>query len=199
MEPKRMMLFIDGENLVMRYQSMLTNGLVPQPGIFHQPDIYVWHNNFYIPTDHHVIRAHYYTSLVGDDEKLGSINSELKKMEVKIQRFDFLAEHVKHHTFTSPLYPVIIKKSQKSNKTKLVDIRMAVDILTHVYQDNLDAVYLLSGDGDYEEVIREVIRKGKQIFIGAFSDGLNPVLKTLPDQLLILDSIFFDFSKKSAG
>ena len=68
---------------------------------------------------------------------------------------------------------------------------MTVDILTHVYQNNLDAVYLISGDGDYKPVIETVVRNGKHLYLAAFSSGLNPSLPHLADRFTLLDTYYF--------
>lgn len=191
-KPRRMMIFIDGENLVCRYQSMLKKGLIPQPGLCHESDIYVWSiNGLRVPSGHEIIRAYYYTSLVGDDVRVSNVYSALKKLAVSssVQDSTVLYSESKQN-----LYPVIFKKPGNSKKTKVVDIQMTVDILTHVYQDNLDTVCLFSGDGDYKAVIEEVIRKGKQVYIGAFSDGFSPTLRKLADVEIDLDATFIDYN-----
>ncbi|MEK0338540.1 MAG: NYN domain-containing protein, partial [Nitrosopumilus sp.] len=78
-----------------------------------------------------------------------------------------------------------------SAKSKGVDIQMTVDILSNVYKNNIDTVYLVSGDGDYKPVIDEVIRNGKHIYLAAFSDGLNPNLRHSVDKFIDLDKIYF--------
>ena len=188
-------MFIDGENLVCHYQSMLQKGFVPQPGIYHQPDVYVWHQNVTVPRGHEIIRAYYYTSIVADDVKVNQAIDDLKEFEVRVDRQDLAGLY---RTHTHKLYPEVFKKPKKSNKAKVVDIQMTVDILTHVYQDNLDTVCLFSGDGDYKAVIAEVIRRGKQIYIGALSDGFSPTLKQLADVVIDLDSMFIDLNKSPA-
>src|ERR1039458_1357269 len=190
MEPRKIMAFIYVENLVFRYQSMKDKGFTPQPGVFHEIDTYVWSNFVPVPPDHSLIRANYYTSVVGDDLKIDSVCTDMKKMEIR-GTYTWSLGGNRSLQYGQNLYPLAFKKPSKSNKTKIVDIRMTVDILTNVYQGNVDSVYLLSGDGDYEEVIREVMRRGKQIYIGAFSDGLSPKLKNLCDGFIDLDSFFF--------
>jgi uncharacterized LabA/DUF88 family protein len=190
MEPRKIMAFIDGENLVFRYQSMKDKGWNAQPGVFHETDTYVWSNSVPLPSDHSLIRANYYTSVIGDDAKIDSVCTAMKKMEIRgvhtrLLGLDRSLQYGQH------LYPLAFKKPSKSNKTKIVDIRMTVDILTNVYEGNVDSVCILSGDGDYEEVIREVMRRGKRVYIGAFSDGLSPKLKNLCDDFIDLDPFFF--------
>ena len=69
---------------------------------------------------------------------------------------------------------------------------MTVDILTHTFQNNIDIVYLLSGDGDYIPLINEVMRAGKQVYVAAFSSGLSPKLKTVADKFTLLDDLYFE-------
>jgi uncharacterized protein (TIGR00288 family) len=92
----------------------------------------------------------------------------------------------------------VARHTSKSTKVKVVDIQMIVDILSHVYQNNVDSVCLFSGDGDYKAVIDEVIRKGKQVYIARFSDGFSPILIQLVDQIIDLDPVFFDMNQSAA-
>jgi uncharacterized LabA/DUF88 family protein len=68
---------------------------------------------------------------------------------------------------------------------------MTLDMLSHVYKNNVDAVYLFSGDGDYQPIIKEIIRQGKTVYIAVFSSGLHPSVKQLADEFIDLDTIFF--------
>lgn len=90
------------------------------------------------------------------------------------------------------LYPKVFHKNKKERKSKGVDIQMTIDILTHVFQNNLDVVYLVSGDGDYKPIIEECIRYGKQVYIAAFSSGLNKSLKNIADVFIDLDPVYFN-------
>ena len=100
------MLFIDGENLVCRYQAMITQGSVPkQPEIhFHDKDVYIWTplKNFIEESEYHneIIRGYYYTSVIGDDIKLNSIFGSLKNIQILAAK-------------SQTLYPVIFKKARK--------------------------------------------------------------------------------------
>jgi uncharacterized LabA/DUF88 family protein len=53
-------------------------------------------------------------------------------------------------------------------------------------------VYLASGDGDYLPLLQEVMRRGKQVEVLAFSSGLNEQLTYSVDRFLSLDEVFFD-------
>ncbi|MFB3073548.1 MAG: hypothetical protein ACE1Z6_00015, partial [Candidatus Methylomirabilales bacterium] len=44
---RRIMVFVDGENLVCRFQEMLRRGYVPRDDLlFHEPDVAVWSPTF---------------------------------------------------------------------------------------------------------------------------------------------------------
>jgi len=178
-----MMVFVDGENLVYRYQDMV-GGKTPQSNIIHKEDMFVWAPNAVDPGPHpiNIIRATYYTCVVGDDERVSEIASEIRGLKFN-----------RHYESKLPefLSPIIFKKSNKSAKAKGVDIQLTVDILTHTYQNNLDVVYLISGDGDYLPVISEVMRNGKQVYLAALSKGLNQKLINSVDKFINLDPIFF--------
>jgi uncharacterized LabA/DUF88 family protein len=87
--------------------------------------------------------------------------------------------------------PRVFKKESKSKKNKLVDISVTIDALRHSYHRHVDAIWLFSGDGDYLPLIKEIMRNGTQVWLGAFSDGLNPALPRAVDRFIVLDSWFF--------
>jgi uncharacterized LabA/DUF88 family protein len=58
----------------------------------------------------------------------------------------------------------------------------------------MDILFLLAGDGDYIPLIEEVMRQGKQVHLGAFSDGLSPRLPHIADEFVDLDKYFFDLT-----
>jgi hypothetical protein len=59
--------FVDGENLVFRYQAMLAEGRKPTHGVIHIPNVFVWHQDITRSSIMNVVRVNYYTSMVGDD------------------------------------------------------------------------------------------------------------------------------------
>lgn len=178
----RMMVFIDGENTVLRYQALRTKGFEPRGDVVHEPDIYVWKKEAISHAGHEIIRATLYTSLVGDNDRMDEVASQIKKCDFNTYSYSYKPNN---------LTPCIFKKNRKEDKAKGVDIKMTIDILHHLYNDNFDAAYLITGDGDYAPVIDEVIRNGKNVFLAAFSDGLNSRLPFLADKFFDLDQIFF--------
>lgn len=182
---RRMMLFIDGENITHRYQDMIKQGYKPRDDrVNHIQDVCVWHNDItgagskYIINKHEIIRATYYTYATGDEIKIQEIVEKIKS---------FTFDKYGSSRLPNNLYPCVFKKRNKSASAKGVDIKMTIDILNHVYCNNIDTVYLITGDGDFIPVIEEVIRFGKQVYLSAFSSGLNPELKNKVDVFASLD------------
>jgi uncharacterized LabA/DUF88 family protein len=170
-----MMIFIDGENLVCRYQEMVANGYVPRPEVVHERDAFVWYPpGPHLARQHVVLRATYYTYATGSDDNIKSIKERLKTLTYSRDPRSYLP---------NTLYPQVFKKTRREVKGKGVDIQMTVDILTHVYQNNLEAVCLFSGDGDNKPVIETVVRSGKQIYILHFLLDL-----ALRFRILLIDS-----------
>lgn len=177
---RRMMVFVDGENLVFRYQDMLKRGFLPRDDdLVHEPDVYVWHSSFtQLALQHEILRVTYYTYIVGDDRRVTSVRNALQQ-----QRF---AKHMASLLPTT-LTPCIFKKENRTRSGKGVDIQLSVDMLSHVFRGNVDSVLLLSGDGDYAPLLEEVRRAGVLVYVSAFSNGFNPVLKERADAVYELD------------
>ena len=181
---KRLMTFIDGENLVFQYQNLLNKGKSPNETVKHLEDVYAWSiNAMYNLQYAEIIRATYYTSATGSDELLNTISSEIKRLKFKQGSYSALPDNLQSY---------VIKKAKKEKKSKGVDIKMVVDILSNVYQNNTDIVYILSGDGDFLPVIKECQRNGKVIFLGAFEAGLNKSLLNYIDRFIPLETCFFN-------
>src|SRR5215218_5317959 len=79
---RRLMVFADGENLVARFQDMLRAGHVPRENdVTHIQDVLVWGEWFTsgLPLVE-IIRATYYTYVVGDDAKVQATREQIKKI-----------------------------------------------------------------------------------------------------------------------
>lgn len=173
------MCFIDGENLVFRYQDMCKAGAKPNASsLKHIPDVFVWHPHLH-GDDRGVVRVNYYTSAVGTDEKIDDIRDEIGKHIINPAGF---GRRVCAHVF---------KKPKASQKAKLVDITLSIDVLGHVHRDQVDCIFLFSGDGGFVPLVKEIMRNGKQVIIGALSSGLSQEMRRVGDQFIDIDSWFF--------
>src|SRR5262245_13775749 len=119
-EIRRMMAFIDGDNLLVRYQAMKAAGREPVERAFFEQDKYVWRPDISAPGELDIIRANYYVSVVGDENECNRVFDALKVLP---------AIHVSYPT-AFQLSPVVFKKENRTDKAKGVDIQLAVDLLT---------------------------------------------------------------------
>ena len=179
---RRWMLFVDGENFTCRAQQVAKSQNVSLPeGPFHLRDTFIWvpdvlgtravqtTEGLSIPLQPHALRAHYYTSVVGDEEKIRGVKNDLF-----------------HIGFT----PKVFKKS-KTRGSKAVDIALATDMLSHGYRNNYDVAVLFAGDGDYVPLVEEVKRIGKVVYISFFrGSGLNNELALASDTFMYVDEFF---------
>jgi uncharacterized LabA/DUF88 family protein len=177
----RTFVLADGENLVFRYQASLKAGAEKIHETYYIPDVLVWHPTITRAFTMEVIRVSYYTTQVGDENTLDQTRKKIASYS-----YDFKFSR------TEPggggrLCPYVFKKERNSQKTKSVDINLTIDALRHTYNDSLDTLFLLSGDGDYIPLIQEVMRQGKKVVIGAFTNGLNPALEHIADKFINLD------------
>ena len=180
---KRAMIFIDGQNLTKRFQSMKGKSKInPRPSVQHQENNFVWqpsHIEFHqiAHSSVEILQANYYT--VSKDSG-----------------FDSLFEKIKSALIEPPssslcLSPKIIRFNGKVKDPKGDDIKLCIDALNHAYQNNADIFYLFTGDGDFAPLAEELKRLGKYVFVAALSDGLSSNLKREADFFWNLDERYF--------
>ncbi len=183
---RKMMIFIDAENLVFRFQEMRKIYKICDhnynSNVNHEEDVYIWWLSM-VPCIgmHEVIRCTMYSYVQGDSEKIHQLERQIKLLSFN-----------KHGNSTLPnnITPCLFKKV-RGTKAKGVDISICVDALSHGFKNHYDTAVILSGDGDYIKLIKEIQSMGKQCYIGSFSHGCNPELKILPDYYFSLDDLFF--------
>jgi uncharacterized LabA/DUF88 family protein len=185
---RRWMMFVDGENLTIRVQRFAQDKDVPlQEGPYYMRDVLVWLPELEAttrllyredgPEELQLlgVRAYYYTSTTGDEDKIRSIREAL--WDIGFQ-------------------PEVFKKPRKRDRTKGVDIALATDFLGNAYRDNYDAAVLVAGDGDYVPLVEEVKRLGKVVHVAFFGEkgrGLSPELRLASDRFWELEYAFAAF------
>jgi hypothetical protein len=178
--PHKYIALVDGENLVCRFQAMAKSRML-NPNIIHIQDVFIWHQHLGgLQPGWSGLRLNYFTSVTATDDRIAELEERISKVPM-----------VKSYEEHSQVCPRVFKKHAQSKKTKLVDISIAIDALRHSYHRHVDAILLYSGDGDYLPLINEIMRNGTQVWLGAFSDGLNPALRSKVDRFIDLDSWFF--------
>jgi uncharacterized LabA/DUF88 family protein len=180
---KRVMAFVDGENLIGRFQETQAAGRVPRPEVVHVKDCFVWSALVTKWTAMDLRRVNYYTSVVGDDGKV-------REVAARINSTFFDCDDAEGRG-RARLIPRIHKKVSNSKKTKVVDIDIAIDVMNAVRDPQIDAIFLLSGDGDFAPLVKEAGRTSKQAFVAAFSSGISADIQHIADQFVNLDDLFF--------
>jgi len=184
---KRIIAFADGENLLFRYQAMLDGGRIARGDVVHIRDAFVWSPHVTLWSEMDLIRVQYYTSVVGDDQRVAAVEASIAATHFRCQAAGTGYTGVAH------LIPRVHKKLQASNKVKVVDVDITMDVMRAMLTMPVDGIYLLTGDGDYLPLVREITRhSSKQVYIGAFSSGLAESLRTSGEAFVDLDPMFFE-------
>jgi uncharacterized LabA/DUF88 family protein len=178
------MLFVDGENLAIRAAKVAAeHGITLTEGREYRKDVFVWLPG--VPAtlalaqpakgnslEWYAIRAHYYTSLVGDESKIREVRKSIRKLGFQ---------------------PHVFKKPSQDKKTKGVDITLTKDLLVNGFQNNYDVAVLMAGDGDYVPVVEELKRMGRTVYVVFFHEdvaGLNNDLRWSSDKFFTLSGAF---------
>ncbi len=180
---RRWMLFVDGENFALRAREFSEkNGITITPGAHYMESVFIWLPNrtatrsildnktIHIPLQSNAIRAYYYASVAGDDQKLTSVKESLWNIGFN---------------------PAVFKKTRQEDKAKGVDIALSKDMLSHAYLGNYEVAVLIAGDGDYVPLIEEIKRLGKVVYVVFFEkNGLNNALRLATDGFFPIDETF---------
>ncbi len=198
----RTFLFIDGNNLICRFQEVLKQKVkkdkinekdfLNDSSIILEKDSFLWKKNMNIvfPQLSHIryeiVRAYYYTYC---NEK------KVKEMRKKISDTSIIGSEP-----VLKLTSEIITRN-KSEQAKGDDIKICLDSIRHASNNSADVIYLFSGDGDFLPLVEELQKMGKYVFVAAFdyigndkdykkATGLNIKLKERADYFLNLSLIF---------
>jgi len=176
------MLFIDGENLLWRFEAMKKAGWVPRIEVIHEPGRFVWTSRVTRLQNLEILRVSYYTSQVGSDDTLRALEVDIQRLRWSVARTNATGGIVAH----------VFKKPAQQQKAASVDINITIDLLRACYHRHAQAVVLISGDGDYVPLVKEAMRTGVHVIVAAFSSGLNAGLTSACDSFCSLDTLFFE-------
>ena len=166
-KPHRVMLFVDGENLAIRYGNMLGDKELPDHVHF-KKDEYVWSDVLNAALElYEMSRSHYYTSAIGTDDVREIVEDTLRSFRMDAPR---------------------VFQRFKGRGSKRVDISLTTEFLMHAFRDNYDIAILVSGDEDFVPAVEAVADHGKMIVLWALPDGLSPALRRAVHH-------YFDLSK----
>ena len=183
---KKVIAFVDGENLVFRYQDMLKNGRAVREDVVHEADVFVWSPQVTLWTDMDLLRVTYYTSIVGTDDRVPEIERRISGTRFRCKSADY------GYSDYTQIIPRVHKRAATSRKLKVVDVDITIDVMRAAIETPVEGIYLLTGDGDYLALVREITRRtSKQVYLGAFSSGLAETLRSSVEAFVDLDPLFF--------
>jgi uncharacterized LabA/DUF88 family protein len=170
------MMFIDGENLAIRYKAELGERQ-PATHVKHIPDVMVWSRFASRVSDsEEYVRRHYYTSARGDEDSRTAIELQLKDLGIEAPR----------------VFP-----RRRSGRSKRVDITLATEMLTHAHRKNYDIAVLVAGDEDYVPLVEAVKAEGRRVALWALGSGLSESLVRSVDHYWNIGELLFRESKDS--
>ncbi len=168
----RSMIFVDGENLAIRYNAMLKAKCQSKmPDVEFQENIFVWRRilSEYGPLTR--MRQYYYTAVQGDHHAISDVERELKRIGIETPR---------------------VFKKEKGKQSKRVDITLATDMLLHATRKHYDLAVLVAGDEDYVPLVEAVQGEGARVAVWFVSDGLSEALRLAADDFADLDQFLFE-------
>ena len=167
------MLFVDGENLSIRYGDELkTKNIQPISRVKYLPNVYIWSLRFHqmLIQQCKPIRTHYYTAVQGDDVKIDTVVDDLRSLKIE--------------------HPSVFQK-KKGVGSKQVDISLATDMLVHASHRNYETAILVAGDEDYIPLVKAVKNEGCRVVLWFLDNGLSPKLKQVVDFYFDLSPLLF--------
>ena len=164
------MIFIDGENLAIRYGNLRkSHGGKSRSDLEYVPGVLLWAARLVPPSSGStpaVMRKYYYTSVQGDYPEVEKIAAQLKDLGIETPR---------------------VFKKNKLKGSKRVDVTLACDMLLHAAHKHYDVAVLVAGDDDYVPLVEAVQREGARVYVWFVSDGLSPALQRVADHFVNLD------------
>jgi len=164
------MMFVDGENLAIRYKSVLGDRTVGGH-VVHVPDVLVWSKYASRISDDQVwVRRYYFTSARGDADTREKYEEDLRELGIE-------APHV---------FP-----RKPNGRSKRVDITLATEMLSHAHRGNFDIAVLVAGDEDYVPLVEAVKSEGRRVAVWFLAAGLSPSLRRCADHYWNLGELLF--------
>ncbi len=162
-------MFVDGENLTMRFAEMLGTKQQP-PHVAFLKDVFVW-SRLANAGEHvacEIVRRYYYTAVQGDEQKIDEVEEQLKALGIEAPR---------------------VFKKMKGRHAKRVDISLSTDMLSHAHRKNYDLAILVTGDEDYVPLMQAVAAEGRRIVLWTLTSGLSPALTRAADHVYDIGQI----------
>jgi uncharacterized LabA/DUF88 family protein len=166
----RIALFIDGSNLYNGMKENLENTRINFQEFIRQ-----------LVGERFLIRAYYYNATLTED-----YDSDLREGQ---QRF---FESLRRIPYVTVRLGKLHRRHDGTLVEKGIDVAIAVDSLSLAYENAYDIALLISGDGDYAELVESLKRKGKHVEFAMFKDQAAGVLMEHVDVFRPLNELAWD-------
>ena len=163
----RVAIFIDGSNLYNGMRENLQNTRVNLQEFIVQ-----------LLGQRRLVRTYYYNAPLTDD-----YGEDLREGQ---QRF---FESLRRIPYVTVRLGRLHRRNDGTLVEKGIDVAIAVESLSLAYQDAFDTALLVSGDGDYVELVEALKRKGKHVECAMFRNQSAGILLEYVDMFTPLDEI----------
>lgn len=167
---ERVAIFIDGSNLYNGMRENLQSTRVNMAELIEQ-----------LRHERPLVRTYYYNAPLTDD-----YDEELREGQ---HRF---FESLRRIPYVTVRLGRLYRRHDGSLVEKGIDVALAVEALSLAHQDAYDSAMLVSGDGDYVELVESIKRTGKHVECAMFKNQSAGILIEYVDVFQPLDE--FDWS-----
>lgn len=164
---ERVAIFIDGSNLYNGMRENLQNTRVNLAEFIKQ-----------LQRDRRLVRCYYYNAPLTDD-----YDEELRDGQARF------FESLRRIPYVTVRLGRLHRRHDGALVEKGIDVAIAVETLALAYEDAYDSVVIVSGDGDYVELVEAVKRRGKNVECAMFRNQSAGVLLEHADVFRFLDEL----------
>lgn len=167
---ERVAIFIDGSNLYNGMRENLSNTRVNLNELIHQ-----------LRGERHLFRAYYYNAPLTEDYDVDLRDGQTRFFE-SLRRIPYVTVRLGR----------LHRRHDGSLVEKGIDVSIAVESLSLAFRDAYDVAVIVSGDGDYVELVEAIKRHGKQVEIAMFRNQSAGVLMEYADVFRPMDELVWD-------
>lgn len=163
----RVAIFIDGSNLYNGMRENLSNTRVNMSELIAQ-----------LKRDRYLVRTYYYNAPLTDD-----YDEDLRDGQGRF------FESLRRIPYVTVRLGRLHRRPDGSLVEKGIDVAIAVESLALAYDDAYDTAVLVSGDGDYVELVEAIKRRGKHVECVMFKNQSAGILLEHTDVFRPLDDL----------
>ena len=164
---ERVAIFIDGSNLYNGMRENVHNTRVNLNELITQ-----------LKCGRHLVRTYYYNAPLTDDYE-----AELREGQGRF------FESLRRIPYVTVRLGRLHRRPDGTLVEKGIDVAIAVESLSLAYDDAYDTALLVSGDGDYVELVEAIKRRGKHVECAMFKNQSAGILLEHTDVFRPLDEL----------